>query len=144
MNLTGMNNMSDEAALKKHEKLKKMIGARIKRRREATGYTQEMVAERLDLGTAAYARYEQGTAEPSITRLADMADIFECGLDELIMDTSTRIEDQAQRILLALEEVSVYDRESVMQVIEQVCKIAWNKSRTRKLPADFYQGDRAQ
>ena len=118
----------------KHEKLKKMIGARIKRRREATGYTQDMVAEKLNLGTAAYARYEQGTAEPTITRLAEIATVFECGLDELVMDTSTRIEDQAKRIYLALEDVSVYDRESVMQVIEQVCKIAWNKSRTRPHP----------
>lgn len=79
----------------------------------------------------------RGTAEPSITRLSDMADIFECGLDELIMDSSVRVEDQAKRIYLALEDVSVYDRESVMQVIEQVCKIAWNKSRTRKLPVDI-------
>ena len=121
----------------KHEKLKKQIGSRIKRRREATGYTQDMVAQRLGIGTAAYARYEQGTAEPSITRLSDMADIFECGLDELIIDSSVRVEDQAKRIYLALEDVSVYDRESVMQVVEQVCKIAWNKSRTRKLPLDI-------
>lgn len=134
---------TDAAQQKKHEELKKKIGARIKRRREATGYTQDMVAEKMGLGTAAYARYEQGTAAPSITRLADMADIFECGLDELVMDTSTRIEDQAQRILVALEDVSVYDRESVMQVLEQVCKIAWNKSRTRKLPPDYYEGDKS-
>jgi transcriptional regulator with XRE-family HTH domain len=132
-NFDGEKNKKDQ----RHEQLRKQIGSRIKRRREATGYTQDMVAERLSLGTAAYARYEQGVAEPSIARLSDMADIFECGLDELIMDTSTRVEDQAQRILLALQEVSVYDRESVMQVIEQVCKIAWNKSRTRKLPADL-------
>lgn len=33
------------------------------------------------------------------------------------MDTSTRIEVQAQRILVALEDVSVYDRERVMQVL---------------------------
>ena len=121
----------------KHEKLKKQIGSRIKRRREATGYTQDMVAQRLGIGTAAYARYEQGTAEPSITRLSDMADVFECGLDELIIDSSVRVEDQTKRINLALEDVSVYDRESIMQVLEQVCKIAWNKSRTRKFPVDF-------
>lgn len=120
----------------KSQNLKKLIGARIKKRRELTGYTQDMVAEKLCLGTAAYARYEQGTAEPSISRLADMADVFECGLDELIMDTSTRMEDQTKRIYLALEKVSIYDRESIMQVLEQVCKIAWNKSRTRKLPLD--------
>ena len=30
------------------------------------------------------------------------------------MDTSTRIEVQAQRILVALEDVSVYDRERVI------------------------------
>ncbi|WP_143599108.1 hypothetical protein [Variovorax boronicumulans] len=60
------------------------------------------------------------------------------------MDTSTGIEDQARRILVALEDVSVYDHESVMQVLEQVCKIVWNKSRTRKLPEDFFQGDKRE
>lgn len=116
------------------EKIKKMVGACIKRRREASGYTQEEVADKLNLNTASYARYEQGTAEPSITRLAQLADIFECGLDQLVIDTSLRVEEQTKRIALALENVSVYDRESIMQIIEQVCKIAWNKSRTRKLP----------
>lgn len=138
MKLTRMLNMSNEATLNK------IIGVGIKRRREVTGYTQQMIAERLELGTAAYARHEQGTAEASITRLADMAGIFDCGLDEFILDANTCIEDQAQGILLALEDVSVYDHENVIQVIEQACKIAWNKFHNRRLPADFYQGDRAQ
>lgn len=60
------------------------------------------------------------------------------------MDTSTKIEDQARRILVALEGVSVFDHESAMQVLEQVSKIAWNKSRTRKLPADFFQGNKRE
>lgn len=60
------------------------------------------------------------------------------------MDTSIRIEVQAQRIIVALEDVSVYDHESVMQVLEQICKIAWNKSRTRELSADFFQGDKRE
>lgn len=60
------------------------------------------------------------------------------------MDTSTRIEVQAQRILVALEDVSVYDRERVMQVLEQICKFAQNKSRTQELPADFFQGDKRE
>lgn len=60
------------------------------------------------------------------------------------MDTSTKIEDQDRRILVALEGVSVFDHEMVMQVLEQVSKIGWNKSRTRKLPADFFQGDKRE
>ena len=70
------------------EKIKKMVGVRIKRRREASGYTQEEIAEMLNLNKASYARYEQGTAELTITRLAQLADIFECGLDQLVVDTS--------------------------------------------------------
>lgn len=119
---------------KQKKKLLSMIGGRIKRRREATGYTQDMVAARLDLSTAAYARYEQGTSDPSLSRLGEIAAIFECGLEQLVLDTSTNMEDQTKRIYLALDKVSVYDRESIMQVMEQVCQIAYNKSRTRRLP----------
>lgn len=46
-----------------------------------------------------------------------------CGLDELVMDTSTRIESQVQRILVAFEDVSVYVRESVIRVLDQVCDV---------------------
>jgi hypothetical protein len=46
-----------------------------------------------------------------------------CDLDELVMDTSTRIEGQVQRILFALEDMSVYVRESVIRVLEQVCEV---------------------
>ena len=120
---------------KQKKKLLALSGGRIKRSREATGYTQAMIAERLDLSTAAYARYEQGTADPTLSRLGEIAEIFECGLEQLILDTSTKAEDQTKRIALALEKVSVYDRESIMQVMEQVCQIAYNKSRTRKLPS---------
>lgn len=40
--------------------------------------------------------------------------------------------------------MSVYDCERVMQVLEQICKIAQNKSRTQELPADFFQGDKRE
>ena len=39
------------------------------------------------------------------------------------MNTSTKIEGQVQRILVALKEVSVYVRESVIRVLEQVCEV---------------------
>jgi len=39
------------------------------------------------------------------------------------MDTSTRIEGQVQHILVALEDVAVYVRESVIRVLEQVCAV---------------------
>jgi hypothetical protein len=46
-----------------------------------------------------------------------------CDLDKLAMDTSTRIEGQVQSILVALEDVSVYVRQSVIRVLEQVCEV---------------------
>lgn len=46
-----------------------------------------------------------------------------CDLDELVMDISTRIEGQVQRILFALKDVLVYVRESVIRVLEQVCEV---------------------
>jgi len=129
-----MNDVKDELKKINDAKIKKIVGACLKRRREASGYTQDEISEMLGINKASYARYEQGTSEPSITRLAQIADIFQCGLDQLVIDTSVRVEEQTKRIALALENVSIYDRESIIQIVEQACKIARNKSKARKLP----------
>jgi transcriptional regulator with XRE-family HTH domain len=114
------------------EKLKKQIGKCIKRSREATGYSQEMVAERLGLSTKTYASYEQGSIDPTVTRLAEIADIFECDLEQLVVDTSTRLDDQAKRVSRALEQVPPRDREMILLVIEQICNVAYNMRKKNK------------
>ncbi len=57
---------------------------------------------------------------PSIVRLAELAEIFDCGMEELLTDASNREVDQVRKILELLEGLSDEKREMLMGVIRQL------------------------
>lgn len=57
------------------------IGEILKNLRKENGLTQEQLAERLKIGQATIACYENGKREPNISNLIAYADYFECSLD---------------------------------------------------------------
>ncbi len=60
------------------------IGKNLKALRKENGLTQKELAERLKIGQATIACYENGQREPSITSLIAYADYFECTLDFIV------------------------------------------------------------
>ena len=107
----------------------KIIGANIKKVRQGTGYTQEMVAEHLDITTKGYGDYERGVTDPSILRLIQMAEYFECGLDELLVDISPKPDDQAKHIASLLHGLKRADRLNIVKIVEKIVLIAKGKAK---------------
>lgn len=62
----------------------KMIGMKIKERRQSQGITQEYIANRLDVNPSHISNIECGRANPSLTALVRIADILECSVDYFI------------------------------------------------------------
>ena len=60
------------------------LGERIQELRKKKGYTQERLAEHLNLSRQAVAKWEQNACEPNLACLAAMAELFEVDLDYLI------------------------------------------------------------
>jgi transcriptional regulator with XRE-family HTH domain len=60
---------------------------------------QTDMADQIGFTRTAYARYEQGTGEPSIETLWQLADFFEMSIDELVGRKSTDLDRQ----ILAVE-----------------------------------------
>ncbi|MGC2959193.1 helix-turn-helix domain-containing protein [Paraburkholderia graminis] len=100
--------------------LVRAVGQAIALRRAAAGLSQEKVAEALGISREAVSRMETGVAVPTVVRLAELAEIFECGIDELLTEASNRRIDQARNILDLLEELSDDKREMLMAVIRQL------------------------
>ncbi|MFM0390787.1 helix-turn-helix domain-containing protein [Paraburkholderia phytofirmans] len=100
--------------------LVRAVGQAIALRRAATGLSQEKVAEALGITREAVSRMETGVAVPTVVRLAELAEIFDCGIGELLTDASNRKIDQARRILELLEGLSAEKREMLMSVIKQL------------------------
>jgi transcriptional regulator with XRE-family HTH domain len=100
--------------------LVRAIGQAIASRRATSGLSQEKVAEALGITREAVSRMETGVAVPTVVRLAELAEIFDCGIEELLTDASNRTIDQARRILELLEGLAAEKREMLMSVIKQL------------------------
>lgn len=96
------------------------IGQCIAKRRLAANLTQDQVAEKLGIGYEAISRMERGKSIPTIIRLAELAEIFGCGIQELLVESSSRPEDQAAQIKNMLVELNYEDREIVLDTVEKL------------------------
>lgn len=113
---TIMKKSDDDIALAKE------IGKLIGKRRELKGLTQNEVAEQLGIGYEAVSRMERGNTLPSVVKLMRLADILECPIEELVSETSSRANDQAQVMLRMIEDLPVEDRTFMMDIVERLSR----------------------
>lgn len=57
---------------------------RLAEQRKLQGYTQTFVASKLGIKQPSYVRYENGNAEPSLTNLVKLADLYDVTVDYLL------------------------------------------------------------
>jgi transcriptional regulator with XRE-family HTH domain len=86
------------------------VGKAIANRRVLANLTQEQVAEKLGIGQEAISRMERGVASPTVTRLAELADIYKCDLSQLLTEASDREDDQAKIISAIIGRLPSNDR----------------------------------
>lgn len=103
-----------------HGELFKSIGRTLAKRREAKGMTQDQVSEALHIGTEAVSRMERGLTMPTVQRLAELAEIYECGIDELLIASSNRTSDQAELISQILHTLPEPDRAMIVEVVQKI------------------------
>ena len=96
------------------------IGKAIAKRRATTGLTQEEVAEVLQIGSEAVSRMERGTVMPTVGRLVELAEIFQCGIGELLFEVSPQANDQSNRIANLMGGLSREDRNFVLFMVEKL------------------------
>lgn len=92
------------------KKISQTVGAAIASHRVRAGLTQEDVAERLGVGNEAISRLERGIVLPSIPRLSELAELFDCRIDELLLTASDRVPDQVAAMESHLSDLSPEDR----------------------------------
>jgi transcriptional regulator with XRE-family HTH domain len=106
--------------LRRERNLAKQLGAAIARKRENLGLTQEQVAELFGIGNQAISRIERGAVMPTIPRLFEFADVFKCGVDELLLKASDRDGDQAVALGRELASLQSSDREFITVIVRQL------------------------
>lgn len=68
---------------------KLIIASNVKRLREASGFKQEAVADFLGIKRSAYANYESGMRELSLTLMEKISDLYGCDMFDLYSDEET-------------------------------------------------------
>jgi transcriptional regulator with XRE-family HTH domain len=106
-------------------------GAGIARLRARAGLTQENVAESLGIGIEAVSRLERGVVDPSVSRLVELAELFGCGMDELLLPGSSRPRDQAMAISQEIAGLPPKDREALVQIVRQLVEMLRSKQPKR-------------
>ncbi|WP_176316819.1 helix-turn-helix domain-containing protein [Burkholderia vietnamiensis] len=103
--------------------LVKAVGQAIASRRVAAGLSQERIAEALGITREAVSRMETGIAVPSVVRLAELAEIFDCTMEDLLTRASNRKQDQAATIMALLNRLADEKREMLMRIIKELAKV---------------------
>lgn len=75
-------------SLSKSGNLSELLGENIATRRKQIGLTQESLAEKLSISSAALSRIESGQTSPRFNRLEDLALIFGCQVADLFREKS--------------------------------------------------------
>ncbi len=89
------------------------LGERIQDLRKKKGYSQERLAEHLNMSRQAVAKWEQNVCEPNLDCLTEMAKLFEVDLNYLIVGQTTPKEPIENPIIIK-------EKDTVLNKIEIV------------------------
>ena len=67
----------------------KLIGRRIKCKRNAIGLTQEKISELLQVSVGYVSQIERGITKPNLEMLSAISEILDCDISDLISDVTT-------------------------------------------------------
>lgn len=88
---------------------------RLRELREDNGYTQDEIAEKLNLTRQSISNYEKGNSDPSLDNLVKLADIYNCSVDYLLCRTKERLNlnvlsrDNKDFVLTMLKLIDKYE-----------------------------------
>ena len=88
------------------EKLKDLIGKNIASYRKQAGLTQAGLAEKLNYSDKAVSKWERGESIPDVITLAQLADLFEITVNDLVADPNILPEGTPGNLEKAMTQVS--------------------------------------
>lgn len=71
-----------------------MIGMNLKALRKAKGYSQEEVAERINVSRQSVAKWENDESVPDVIKCSELANLYEVSLDELVHNEFSLVQEQ--------------------------------------------------
>lgn len=92
----------------------KTLGRAIAVRRKALAFSQNDLAGMIEVDAETISRFERGTVLPSLRRLWRVAEALQVSLSELLSQASQLPEDQTQKLVAAMRELSEKDQQLLL------------------------------
>lgn len=99
------------------------MGKRMKEKRKLLHFTQEYMAEKLDISIKHYGGVERGSAGLSLENLIEVSEILGVGLDYLIKGTEERVDLVPNRIEEIYLGFPKEKRQYIIELLETVNKL---------------------
>ena len=91
--------------------LRARLGQNLRMARNVEGYTQEQIAEVLDVSVDNIWRWEEGRSAPMIDRLVRLSEIYQVSVDWLLGIATAKEADQARLIKKIMDATAEYSAE---------------------------------
>ncbi|PCI97014.1 MAG: transcriptional regulator [Flavobacteriales bacterium] len=100
------------------------FGNRLLEVRKKRGLSQEILAKELGTQGPAIGRYERGVAKPTIEVAGKLAKILEVSLDYLVGNTDLELDNETQKRILAVQQLSEKDKNNIFYTLDNLIKAA--------------------
>ena len=118
-------------------KMNTSVGSKIRRMREENKWSQQVIAEQLNISIPAYSKIETGVTDVNLSRLEQIAQLFKTEIASLFTDeqisspVSTAEFSKLERTLLEAEKEILHLQRKVIQLFEEIHKISESQEVTR-------------
>ena len=109
------------------------VGSKIRRMREDNKWSQQIIAEQLNISIPAYSKIETGVTDVNLSRLEQIAQLFKTDLtglfsdDKFIQPAVSTEYAKLEKDLLNAEKEIIYLQRKVIQLFEEIHRAAESK-----------------
>ena len=111
------------------KKTNKTVGKNIRTIRHQRGWSQEDVANRLGISIPAFSKIETGVTDINLSRLEQIANIYEVNVVNLLALDAQEIEPQVSHLTIAQRKI--LDREAEIATLQRKVILLYEELRNR-------------
>ncbi|WP_244126419.1 helix-turn-helix domain-containing protein [Burkholderia gladioli] len=114
------------------EEVAKRVGAAIAKQRKAAGHTQARVADALGLEKETVSRIENGVIAPTLFRLSQFAELFDCPISALFGEYRGKGLEDSSEIARLVAELPEDARRAAFRMLAEFVAVARDREEQRR------------